>query len=70
MRGVLNPSFSRPPSDWEIEMMEYFLARIQEKVVDVSEIDKVGRGLRMDCFLPSLFMLLLRRAAQSLHPQA
>ena len=40
-RGVWNPIFPRPLNDWEIDMMERFLARLQDKVVDEGSEDKI-----------------------------
>lgn len=40
-RGVWIPSFSRHLNNWEIEIMERFLARLLVKVVVEGEEDKV-----------------------------
>ncbi|KAL6349617.1 hypothetical protein AAG906_035778 [Vitis piasezkii] len=47
IRGGWNPSFSRLLNDWEIEMMECFLSRIQDKVV-VEEREDEGKVLILD----------------------
>ena len=39
--GGWNPSFSRPLNDWEIEIVECFLSRIQNKVVVEEREDEV-----------------------------
>ncbi|RVX23889.1 hypothetical protein CK203_000399 [Vitis vinifera] len=39
--GGWNPSFSRPLNDWEIETVECFLSRIQDKVVVEEREDEV-----------------------------
>ena len=39
--GGWNPSFSRPLNDWEIEIVECFLSRIQDKVVVEEREDEV-----------------------------
>ena len=45
-RGVWNPNFPMPLSDWEIVIVECFLARLQDKVVveGREECDKVLGG--------------------------
>ena len=40
-RGGWNPNFPRPLNDWEIVIVERFLARLQVKVVDEDKEDKV-----------------------------
>ena len=39
--GGWNPNFLRPLNDWEIVIVEPFLARLQDKVVEEGKEDKV-----------------------------
>ena len=40
-KGVWIPNFSRPLNDWDIETVECFFSRLQDKAVDVEGEDKM-----------------------------
>ena len=54
-RGVWNPRFFTLLSDWEIEIVERFLARPQDKVVVEGGEDKVCWRQRVELSLLSPF---------------
>ena len=54
-RGVWNPRFFKLLSDWEIEIVERFLARPQDKVVVEGGEDKVCWRQRVELSLLSPF---------------